>query len=415
MAFKYWRNSAGEYIRTGGGGSYFGSPYFSSPYFGGGTGDSSGPPIYMRSEECCCCCDKLGGPPTAGFSYAQTSGNISACVLSFTDESVAGTCGAISSWRWLKNGVEFSTSQNPTGVSVDDGDEITLEVTDAAGCKDSAVMIIDCEASCCDVVGGPPTADFSYTQIATSPCKINLHDESVVGTCGSIVAWRWLKNGVEFSTVQNPTNITVVDGDDITLEITDVSGCTDSVIMEIDCLPCSNGGFCGGGGAALCDRPLPTSVTVILNNDWIQATPPPAVSDCDCSQIGGSYNIPLALDGLGRPSCNGQQTFPVTLGPNAGCGWYLTIRVFLITTGGVHWRVGAELHSNPDPVVATQKRINISWDFPNLDDSGCSGIKKCYGTFLDTTPTVGLTQTAFGEKWACETTTSDATLIVPLA
>ena len=69
--------------------------------------------------------------------------------MDLIDESVAGSCGTITSWRWLKNGAEVSTSQNPTGVSYADGDDITLEVTDSAGCTDSVVMEVRCYEYCC--------------------------------------------------------------------------------------------------------------------------------------------------------------------------------------------------------------------------------------------------------------------------
>ena len=101
-----------------------------------------------REENCCCCdCNAPGGSPTAAFSYEQTGDD--PCELNLFDESTEGNCGTITSWRWLKNGAEISTSQNPTGVSYADGDDITLEVTDSAGCTDSAVMEVRCYEYCC--------------------------------------------------------------------------------------------------------------------------------------------------------------------------------------------------------------------------------------------------------------------------
>lgn len=96
-------------------------------------------------QGCCCddCCDDEGGPPTADFSYEQTDDD--PCTIDLFDESTDGTCGEIVSWSWKLNDVEFSTSQNPTGVEVEDGDEITLEVIDSSGCTDSAVMVIECD------------------------------------------------------------------------------------------------------------------------------------------------------------------------------------------------------------------------------------------------------------------------------
>jgi hypothetical protein len=110
------------------------------------------------------------------------------------------------------------------------------------GTYDGLVKTIDglvqagccCDPCDCEIDG--PTAAFDYDQVNNSPCTINLFDQSVAGACGAIVSWRWLKNGVQFSTSQNPSSVTVTTGDDITLEITDASGCPASVVMEITCV-----------------------------------------------------------------------------------------------------------------------------------------------------------------------------------
>lgn len=102
----------------------------------------------MRDEECCCddCCEESGGPPTAAFSYIVTDD--SPLKIDLNDESTAGTCGEIVAWRWLVNGVEVSTAQNPTGIEVDASDDITLEITDAEGCEDEVTetlaIVVDC-------------------------------------------------------------------------------------------------------------------------------------------------------------------------------------------------------------------------------------------------------------------------------
>jgi hypothetical protein len=98
---------------------------------------------YKNADDCCCCdCEAEGASPTADFSYYQTDDD--PCTIDLTDESTAGTCGEIVQWRWYVNGVLVSSSQNPTGIEVEDGDDVTLEVTDSAGCTDSVVMEINC-------------------------------------------------------------------------------------------------------------------------------------------------------------------------------------------------------------------------------------------------------------------------------
>lgn len=95
-----------------------------------------------------CCCQKCteGEEPTAGFSYEQTDDD--PCTVDLFDEStVHGNCdGEIVQWKWYLNDEEepFSTAQNPTGIVVEDGDEVRLWVKDACGCTDEVVMEILC-------------------------------------------------------------------------------------------------------------------------------------------------------------------------------------------------------------------------------------------------------------------------------
>jgi PKD repeat protein len=93
-----------------------------------------------------------------------------------------------------------------------------------------------CCASCCEDVGGPPTADFSYTQTDADPCCFSFTDLSTAGTCGSIVSYSWDFGDGDTSTSENPTHCYDAEDAgpwDVTLTVTDASGCTDSVVTQI--------------------------------------------------------------------------------------------------------------------------------------------------------------------------------------
>jgi hypothetical protein len=151
----------------------------------------------------------------------------------------------------------------------EDGKALTVEdEADAAACE--------CCGYCnCELPGASPTADLSYNLVDDDPCTINLADESEAGTCGEIVDWKWYKNGVLFSSAQNPTGILVDDGDEITLVVADVSGCFDSATMEVHCdsFICD---YCS-------DSPVPSTVfgTLTLNPATYLPT------DCRCTNLHG--------------------------------------------------------------------------------------------------------------------------------
>jgi hypothetical protein len=143
--------------------------------------------------------------------------------------------------------------------------------------SDKLAMSEDCCCGCdCEAEGASPVAGFSYEQTDDDPCTLDLFDESIAGSCGSIVAWNWYKNGVLVSTDQNPTGVTYANGDDFTLEVTDSSGCTDSAVMEV---------VCGQPVAECCtcwDTTLPNSVNVHIEGY-------PNL----CAFINGDYEVPL--------------------------------------------------------------------------------------------------------------------------
>jgi hypothetical protein len=152
----------------------------------------------------------------------------------------------------------------------------------------------------CEAEGASPTAALSYEQTSDSPCTLNLFDESIPGTCGSIVSWNWYKNGVLVSTLQNPTGITYADGDDFTLEVTDTAGCTDSAVMEVRCYE-----FC-------CGCPIPDEVQLTFSGCTYPATDP--AQRCIClNGMTGAIDVTMELGGgcgrsvsrVGNPAIGG--------------------------------------------------------------------------------------------------------------
>jgi hypothetical protein len=123
MARIYYQNADGDYIRDDDDAYMTGEP-----------------------EDCCCVVCIEGEEPTADYSYQQTDDD--PCTFDLFDEStVHANCeGSIVSRAWYKNAetTPFSTDQNPTGVALDDGDDVRLVVTDSCGCTDEVVGAVEC-------------------------------------------------------------------------------------------------------------------------------------------------------------------------------------------------------------------------------------------------------------------------------
>lgn len=187
MAAVYYTNAAGEYIR----------------YDPDETGE-----VYMTGEpeDCCCedCCAEPGGPPTAAFTWTHDNTDAGTCQVDLVNQSTQGTCGNIVAYSWLKNGVLFSTSSNPTNVSVSDGDIIKLIATDTAGCTGEVEHEITCAGDCC---GGEVMPSQVVLDLATNSnvsenagaddctgdeCLLlnSLHTLDYVGGSGNNCLWR---------------------------------------------------------------------------------------------------------------------------------------------------------------------------------------------------------------------------------
>lgn len=273
MARVYYKNAEGDYIRNDEDAYMTGEP-----------------------EDCCCECDCETDGPTASLSYEKTG---EPCEFTFTDTSTAGECGEIVSRSWKVNGVEQGTGAT-FEYDFEEDDAVTLTVTDSAGCEATTGISIVCD-DCCEEEGGPPTADFSYTQVDDDPCLINLHDESTAGSCGAIVAWAWFLNAdaEPFSTDQNPTNVEVTSGDDITLVVTDAAGCEDDATMEIVC-ESPDALCCNCFPASL---PATVSITVSGFRDFA------GIDDCFEALDRTFADIPL-ID-AGESPCQWQKVFTV--------------------------------------------------------------------------------------------------------
>lgn len=241
MARIYYKNADGDYIR-----------------------DDEDAYMTGEPEDCCCGCDCETNGPTASMTYEKTG---EPCEFTFTDTSTAGECGAIVSRSWKVNGVEQGTGTT-FEYDLEEEDSVTLTVTDEAGCEATTGASIVCD-DCCEEPGGPPTALISYEQTIVTPCTIRLSDDSTPGSCGSIASRQWYKNGVPFSTSSSPT-VAVADGDIIELEVTDSSGCVDTLAVQVVCAP----SLCCAG------ETMPLFVTVTL-------PVLPDTTGCKCSLLSG--------------------------------------------------------------------------------------------------------------------------------
>lgn len=172
--------------------------------------------------------------PTANFTYTATCQGQN---TPFTDLSVAGV-GSITGWNWDFGDLTApSITNNPVHPYVASGTYmVTLIVTSTNGCLDTIQLPV--------TVHPNPVADF----IVNTPCEgtpVTFTDQSFISS-GNIINWEYdfgdgspITTGSQivshvFSTVTSYT---------VTLEVTSVFGCTDTVMIPITILPRPDAAF----------------------------------------------------------------------------------------------------------------------------------------------------------------------------
>ncbi len=156
--------------------------------------------------------------PVAGLTLPVGCG----LIQTFTDNS-SDPVGEPLSWAWNFGDGGTSSTQNPTHTFTQEANfNITLIVTDTAGCRDTVVVPYTTRDF--------PIADFSTPQL----CGLTgtFTDQSVdQSTNGSIVAWNWDFGDGGTSTAQNPPHTYTSQGTrNVTLIVTDIAGCNDTIV-----------------------------------------------------------------------------------------------------------------------------------------------------------------------------------------
>jgi gliding motility-associated-like protein len=148
-------------------------------------------------------------------------------VVQFTDNSSA--TNTITQWEWKRDGVSFSTLQNPSLFFNNPGSyAICLITTDNLGNVDSL-----CRNNYITAYNSP-SANFNVDATAgCDPLVVNFTDLSTLGDA-PIQSWRWDFGDGNIDTInQNPSHTYTTTGNfDVTLVLVDTNGCSSSILIS---------------------------------------------------------------------------------------------------------------------------------------------------------------------------------------
>ena len=165
--------------------------------------------------------------PVAMFSY---TGECMGGVTQFTDQSTPQS-GLISSWYWEFGDGDTSTLQNPTHTYASVGIyNVMLLVSNSEGCFDSITLPV--------TVLTPPVAAYSFYSTYCPDGQVSFSDQST-STGVPITEWYWTFEPGYNSSAPNPV-YTFSQTDTnylVTLVVTDLNGCQDTMIDSVFVVP----------------------------------------------------------------------------------------------------------------------------------------------------------------------------------
>ena len=261
-----------------------------------------------------------------GSCIADFTHIIDSCTVQFTDQSLPTAGGSIVNWNWDFGDGTFGNGPNPVHTYFASGTYLVkLMITDDLNCThyiDRAIAIQNC--------GPPPNCIADFTHQGDS-CTIFFADQSSSSTGVPIVSWNWDFGDGNFSTVPNPVHTYAAAGMYyVHLDITDASGCTNSVQKpvfanhcgpQLDCFADFNhtGDSCT---ISFMDQSFSSSGVAIVNWNWdfgdgnISNIPNPVHT----YTAAGTYTV--QLDIIDANGCHNYVQKPVVAhhcGPQGAC------------------------------------------------------------------------------------------------
>ncbi len=169
--------------------------------------------------------------PSANFSVENTCQGTPS---QFTDLTQTGGIGTISGWLWNfgdpVSGINNeSTIQNPTHNYASNGSyQVTLSVQTSNGCSGTVVQTV--------VVSPAPAVDF-YSENHCAGSAVQFHPASSVNTA-NVATWLWNFGDGLTGNTQDPAHIYTAAGNYlVTLTITDLAGCANTISHTINIVP----------------------------------------------------------------------------------------------------------------------------------------------------------------------------------
>lgn len=190
----------------------------------------------------------------------------------------------------------------------------------------NVTLIISSGSGCADTITNPvtiypmPVADFNFTNVCLNNV-MNFTDVSTVSS-GTINGWNWNFGDTQTSTVQNPSNTYIADGNyTVSLTITTNNGCTDNTSEQVTVYPLPEINFTSNSVCLNATTNFTNGTTInsgaVATYTWDFGDGTGTSSLVNPSYVYTNYGIfTVVLDATSDNGCVSSETVDITVHPN---------------------------------------------------------------------------------------------------
>lgn len=252
--------------------------------------------------------DLVINSPASNFNFvSQCDGT----AIPFTDASVPFGASTISAWNWDFGDGNTSTQQNPSNLYASSGTyTVSLEITSSDGCSVTSSQDV--------TVFENPVADFTFTEACEGDIT-DFWDVSTIGI-GTITDIYWDFGDGNTSTTPNPQNpYTNLGTYDVSLTITTLDGCTNTLTQEVGMYPLPVADFNFSDACLNTDFQFTDASTVVTGAvtawDWDFGDGATATAQNPVNQYAADGTYDVTLTATTDHNCSDTETQTITVHP----------------------------------------------------------------------------------------------------
>ena len=325
----------------------------------------------------------IGQAPLADFSFQNQCFGLP---NQFNDASIGLPNDPVSTWQWNFGNGDEDDEENPNYTYTAPGVySVQLYAESAGGCGAFHTEVLE--------VHQLPLASFTHLGNCEGQL-VNFTNTSVPGDAPiSTYLWNFDQQGTNSSTLANPSCLFMNAGNfDVSMEVSDTNGCTDTINISVDILASPNASFtvnnaCEGADVVIQNNSTIANPFSLVNQYWLYGDGTFANNPSIAKQYNSYGNYTILLIETASNGCVDSTQQNITIHPNPQLAWEIgpacqftyteftnNSTVPIGSIGSTEWLVNLQYPFST--ISATYPFLTSGIQYLNLtttSDQGCMG------------------------------------------